>query len=203
MDRDSKELEQIAEANRREWQRLVEDNRQLQSELYGLRQKYNCPKDERGLTEWFARLGLLRAEQFQQAVETLQRKHRIPARWCGDFLQYAACSKPLHGPSISLGFPLGRYSLDKDGRPRSEIIIDAETAVNNRIVQDYIRQMHRTGTVRPPQPRSLNRHGQLDWQPVWEWHRQHPDVTLKEIAEMLGYSYGYVRQRMLKFDEDI
>jgi hypothetical protein len=36
----------------------------------------------------------------------------------------------------------------------------------------------------------------LDWRPLTEWRRRHPEITVTEIAKALGKSRSYVSMKL-------
>ena len=42
---------------------------------------------------------------------------------------------------------------------------------------------------------------ELDWRPVWEWSKRHPNIHLKEIAKALGREQKYVYRKLGELDK--
>jgi len=201
VDKAWQELLEVGEANRREWQRVIEDNLELQADLRALRARYGLSSSYSEAVRW-AESASPKIEELSQELADLAAKHGIPPKWHCALFYLAVLGRPF-GAFHGMGFPRGRLVYE-DGHFRSEIVIDSETVVDNPIVQEHIRGLQRQFLEfleGPPRPQPMNNNPRrLDWQPVWEWHRKHPDVTLKELAELLGYSYGYMRQQLTGFD---
>jgi len=201
MDKAWQELLGIAEVNKQEWQRLVVDNRELHADLRTLRVRYGFPLPNlSAVVRWLDNTSPQVQCQLNREIDDLAVKHGIPPKWRSPVWYLAILGRPI-GLSYSMGFPSGRCMRDESGHLRHEIIIDSETAVGNPHVQEFMESIQRQFLEGPPMPQPMKSNPRkLDWQPVWEWHRKHPDTSLKEIAEMLGYSYGYIRQKLAGFD---
>lgn len=203
MDKHERELLEIVEANKREWERLVEDNKELQADLRKLRIRYHCPYSERGVVHWLDHTDKATLEEFNREVDRLAQRYGIPEKWHADFWWYAASDYHLIEPGPSMGLPKGRFVEGEDGSIRHEIIIDADVCVHNPIVQRMIRLLQKTDLC-PPQPQPVRGNPRkLDWRPVWEWYKQHPSVTYKEIAEALYYREDYIRRKLAEVEREL
>lgn len=82
------------------------------------------------------------------------------------------------------GFPTFKYRPNEDGEWVHECIITPETDLRNPLL-DTIKQWQVARIEKPPLP---IKNGKVkDWRPVWEWKNRHPDVSDREIAEMLDF----------------
>ena len=207
MDKAGQALLGIFEANKRKWQRLVEDSQELRADLDALRVRHGFPLKMSKVAPWIDKAGLQERKQLSQEIADLATKHGIPQKW-RNALWHLAVTGRAWGLMLEMGFPSGRFvptvqqtEHGESSHVKHEIVIDSETAVNNPIVQKFIQEMRKQFLEKPPKPQPTpGNPRKLNWQPVWEWHKQHPDITLKEIADMLNYSHGYVRQKLAGFD---
>lgn len=199
--RDENELWEIAEAYELKWQRLIENNQELRNELRSLRGRYaGLPLRVEEVAKWVDRTPFHIRQQFRKEVEQLRKKHGIPEIWKTTFWYLAITGTPISVP-FPLGFPKGGSFVQREnGSTAMQLIINDKTAMHNPIVQKFIRAMQKQFLGPPPRPHPMKDNPRkLDWQPVWEWHKAHPYVSIREIAGMLGYSYGYVRQKLAGF----
>jgi hypothetical protein len=133
----------------------------------------------------------------RKAIEELMQKHLVHKKWFGAVWNRVIGGDDFFiGPSFSLGFPSGRWWREGD-QVIHQLVFDEYVDWKNPIVQDYIEQM-RGGTLStPPRPqRSKDNPRKLDWIPVWEWWKRHPDVEVNELARMLGYARSYLSRKL-------
>lgn len=99
-----------------------------------------------------------------------------------------------------MGFPSGRW-YRKNGKPYHELIIDDQVDVANPIIQAYILQMQK-GFDAPPKPLPMkNDRRKLDWRPVWEWHKKHPEIGMNDLARLLGYERSYLSRKLNELED--
>lgn len=195
-DRAWKRLNDIAEADRSEYERLVRDNAELRQRLKTLQGRYGFPLSVPEFTRWMDR----NREQFmtlQRELKTIMQELSIPDRWWSPVLYITGTYKPL-GVAFDMGFP----GMAANG----DLIITTSTDFANPIVQDAILQMQRTAIeerdpIPKPHPMKNNKR-KLDWRPISEWHKRHPNVTHDEIAKHLGYTPQRVRLKLAELDND-
>ena len=198
--KNERKLWEIAEAYELKWQRLIENNQDLRNELRSLRGRYaGLPLRVEEVTKWIDGTSSDIQQQFGKEVEQLRKRHGIPEIWKTTFWYLAITRTPISVP-FPLGSPKGHFVERENGSKGSKLIINDETAIHNPIVQKWIRAWQKQFLEPPPRPHPMKDNPRkLDWQPVWEWHKAHPYVSIREIADMLGYSYGYVRQKLAGF----
>jgi hypothetical protein len=216
MDSSEQQLWDIAAADQSEWQRLVEENTALYAECYRLQHRYGLPLASHSeLPQWIetqaAKICLDSGAQevryphdlpLGKDLRDLMDRHGIPDKWHTPLWHLIVLGWPL-GLQISMGFPGGVWKM-VDGRLRNELHITADTPVNNPIISRFIRQWQQQQHQRilltddpPPKPQPMRDHPRkLDWRPLWEWHKRHPDITQAEIAKAIDRSHDTVRKKL-------
>lgn len=200
----AKQLQEIASANWSEWKRTVGENQALQLDLCALRKRYRLPVKHEDFDSWyninwFDESQHQRQEQFHKDVKKLAEKHQVNMqKWGSPFIYLIVLGEP--GPIfIERGYPSITVSIDEKGRIIQNIVPALDTAMSNPIVQRYMANMHKSNVLTldpPPQPQKKLGSRKTDWRPVLEWSKRHPEFSLKEIAQILGFAYGTVRNRL-------
>jgi hypothetical protein len=188
----------IAEAERSEWQRTVVENQEFAAGIQQLRQSLGLPvANHMAFIRWLENTDGEIQEQLHKAIEELMDKHHARKEWFGAIWnRVIGGDKFFMGPSFSLGFPKGK-SWYEDGRVIYQPVIDETVDRKNPIVQNYIDLMLDGTRSTPPKPQpSKNNPRKLDWIPVWEWWKRHPDVEVNELARMLGYARSYLSRKL-------
>lgn len=199
-----KKLNGIAEANLAEWNRTVYENSALSSDLRALRRKYGLPIKHEEFRYWYDEPKRnQQIEEFHKDVDKLAVKHDINTeKWGSPFFYLIVLNDP--GPvSLGSGFPAVHTSTNSEGKMIRQVAPDLETALDNPIVQRYIADIHKQNILAedpPPSPKRQAGSRKVDWRPVWEWSKRYSNFTKKEIADLLGYSYGTVRSRLSRLD---
>ena len=79
-------------------------------------------------------------------------------------------------------------------------IVTLETDLRNPLVLKTMRYWQGHGRIGPPAPVTVDR--MKDWRPVWEWRNRNPDVSDREIAEMLGLHRVTVSRALERLDKE-
>lgn len=194
-----KRLEEHGNANIAEYRRLTDENTELQRDLAGLRAQYGFPfADGIELARWMEEHPLA-FEEARNALDALIQKHRIPRRW-QDNLWFSLTIK-WGGQSFSMGFPHAEISF-MDGKKVTRFVVDSSTDLRNPLVQEYMAAECQSEEM-PPRPQKMKGKRALDWRPVWEWSKRHPDVTRAEIARRLNYDRTTVSRKLEELDAEL
>jgi len=206
--REWQKLLAIADANRSECQRLIEENQDLQHDMAKMRGKYGFPVDLAGYAQWFTKHEQLGHFDFlnglNRDIKDLMQRHRIPSKW-----EDAVRSLFIHGDTgvlgpFNMGIPGGHFERLADGTFKPIVEIDDQTALWSSVVQKHISRIQERGAGKPPQPTIVNARGKKDWRPVWEWAKAHPQFTHAEIAHMLGYKdRTHVSKKLEELDQEL
>lgn len=214
-DHDEEELNAIAGADFAEWDRIeseVSSNQDLMTDIRLLRERYGLPCTTlRAHLDWLSHLGnsqgIEAITQYQDDIAALVKKYGFDNDKGKQTIQsLIEFGKRVQSKVGSLGFP-ALQAVYKDGefiafRP----VIGTDTAIHNPIVLKVLRDEQRDFLMQsdpPPAPQPMiDNPRKLDWRPLWEWHKRHPDVTLNEIAKKLNYNPVTVRRKLAELDSD-
>lgn len=194
------QLERVAMANKARQERLIDENLELQERIRDLQSRYQFPVQEmKDWNKWY----FDRAEQDINTIIDFQNEvHRLAMEYgVEEFEERIKWTVVLGKPLIAfygMGFPACTENVDG----KWEIKITDTTQINNPIVQEYIRSLTLSNTLRsdpPPEPhKDTNNRGKLDWRPVYEWNLRHPEFTYAEIAQALKRSARTVENKLLE-----
>lgn len=211
-------------ADRVERQRLFE-NTELLKEVKKLQVDFGLPLDPQGkvypsgkqIADWYGwdepievdKSGRKviygpkgqRRERLKKEIKALAKRFNIPNKFLSSLKNLVVANN--YGYQLfSAGFPSIRFDKDRDGNLVQELIVTPETDLGNPIVLEFIRdwQKDQLDTLSCPQP--IMRGRRLDWRPVWEWKKRHPDVTYKEIAPHLHRNSTNVRKALAALDKE-
>jgi hypothetical protein len=203
------QLNEIAAANLSEWKRTVEENQGLQQELRVLRAKYGLPISRSEFHKWYSSIEgsdenqRQHKEQFYEDVVKLAKKYELNMQKWGNPFIYLVVLGEVGPIFLESGYPSVAVSIDEEGRIFQRIEPTLDTAISNPIIQQFMASIHKSNVLTldpPPQPQKEPRGRGIDWRPILEWSKRHPDFSLKEIAQILGFSYGTVRNRLSSLD---
>lgn len=210
----------FSKADFSEWNRVTE-NPGLNSEVIRLRESYGLPLDCVHISQcgdwlgWDEPLGFdlageivtigeksRRREQLFTEVRELMARFDIPDKFNISIQNWVILGRRVLGYA-NLGFPTEQGYQSKDGKWIHELIITPETDLGNPLVIEYINYWQSHFAQKPPQPKPLASHPRkLDWRPVWEWRNRHPQVTDREIAEMLNRNRVAVSRALERLDKE-
>jgi hypothetical protein len=196
-------LQNIADAEKSEWQRTVIENQEFANDIQQLRQSFGLPVvGFQAFIEWLENTEADIQESLNHAIQALMEKHRIREKWSETIWRRVIGGDDFPiGPSFSLGFPSERWWREGE-EIKHQLVIDEHVDLGNPIVQDNIKHWldHSRSTPPQPQPSKDNRR-RLDWTPVWEWWKRHPDVRINDLATMLGYDRSYLSRKLNEVEE--
>jgi len=205
METHRRRLRNIAEAERSEWRRTVVENPEFVAGIQQLRQSLGLPvAGYVAFLRWLDSAGPEIREQLNKSIEELMEKHQVRKEWAEAIWNRVIGGDdfPLGGPRFRSGLPSTRMWHDGD-RFIHEIVIGEYVDLENPLVQDYIQQLRDVIRSTPPDPQpSKNNPRKRDWTPVWQWWKQHPDVTVNELARMLNYSREYVSRKLSEVEAE-
>jgi hypothetical protein len=205
-----KRLEDIWSANQSEWERRFSENQEFKSDLRSLQTRFNIPLDShQSITDWFDSQSHETLFEFSEEVKALSDKYDIGTKWTNrlwnEIWNYDAIIKEQTGLERYkgwAGFPKWRAFRNGD-ETIHELIITPETDFENPLVVEFIKSWQRSRRDVPPMPvPSRKKPNQLDWRPVWEWRKRHPNVIHNQIAEMLDYHPVTVRRALANLDKE-
>jgi len=204
MDAHWRKLLKITEADKSEWQRTVEDNEEFAEDIKRLRPSFGLPVTGFiAFTIWLDNAIKLGTEKrLGEEIKELMKKHHIREKWFIAIRDRVIGGDDFPiGPTFKGGLPGGRSWRDGEN-VKYELIIDENVALDNPIVQNYIKQMLDYNRSAPPKPQpTKNNPRKLDWTPVWEWSQRHPDVEINELARLIGYDRSYVSRKLHEVEE--
>jgi hypothetical protein len=187
-----------------EWQRTVVENPEFVAAIQQLRQSLGLPVSGFvAFVRWLDNTDPEVRQQLRKAIEELIQKHNVRKEWAEAIWNRVIGGDdfPL-GPRLSTGLPWVRGWHDGE-RFRDELVIDEDVDLENPIVQDYIKQLRDAIRSTPPMPQpSKDNPRKLDWIPVWEWSKRHPDVEVNELARMLGYRREYLSRKLSEVEAE-
>ncbi len=193
--RDWERLEAIAKSSSAEWERRVTRNDALMKQICELQAHYGLPLDGRNLDAWLDDRETLLT--FIYDLHQLIRLYDLPDEWHDNLFQFIVSKTPML--SFSVGFPAVSY-------PEHSIVIHTDTDISNPVVQRYIERRRRQLILRadpPPKPEPMKDNPRkLDWAPLVNWAKRHPEFTSKDIADLLHYNPVTIRRKLLEFDAD-
>ncbi len=199
-----------------EGKRLIE-NPELKSAILKIQTKYNLPLHiEKNViffespiyTSWMGWEASdkktkiekdKRRKKISQEVKELMDKFKIRSVYFGSLFNTILIGDDF--PSYQTkGFPTFKYRPNEDGEWVHECIITPETDLKNPLILDTIKQWQAGRIKKPPLP---IKNGKVkDWRPVWEWKNRHPDVSDREIAEMLHVNRVTVSRALEKLNKE-
>lgn len=195
-DKDAEELDEIERAQRLQWERLVLDNQELLRALGHVRAKHRLSMTTLSqVTAWAAKHYKEFCEICSE-VDALALQHGVPQHWRHNLLYFA-----LSGSfdTVGISFPVGYPGMEWTRRPSGEIVQKVILSPYGDVRNPYISSVIRDSQLQadpPPQPLEIGPRGKLDWMPVYEWHLRHPKVKYRELAELLGYSKQWIKEKM-------
>jgi len=201
---EERRLWKSGQANIDERKRTIDENKELQSELKDLRKRYNLViQNNSQLIHWLQSQPIETLANFSTSVNAIKEKYSISERMSGDFWA-AVWNIPVSDAYKSFrgwnGMPGMRFNKDL----KHELVITPETDITNEFVLVFIKAWQKTMIEhddKPPQPQKPVDSKRLDWSPVWEWGKRHPQITRKEIAVMLGRPYTVVKSKLEELDK--
>lgn len=201
-----KRLRAIANANKSEYQRLVEDNKELQAELVAIRGKYGLPSanDEHAYQKYHQWLDAARITPTEAAldadIDEIAKKHGV-AKWRKEIKNLATYGRAF--AVFSMGLPGTQYIHNADGTTTYKPDIPPDFDATNPIAVEALTRIQAQNQDVPPSPQPMKDDPtKTDWRPVWEWHHRHPEVPDKEIAQMLGVNRVTVTRHFNELDAE-
>jgi hypothetical protein len=192
------------------WERIQRDpgfvaaKRRIQKR-YGLPLPFDIRHHYRRWQTWLGRAGKRngarkkRGESFLSEVQTLLKYHQVPDAWYPDFIADIAGRASNQVGEIKL--PRTSFYQDAQGEWKWECILTPETNLTDPFVLEAIQNLQKEYAGDPPAPvPDLNDRRKLDWQPVLQWHRQHPLFSIAEIAGRIGYAPATLRRKFRKIE---
>jgi DNA-binding transcriptional MerR regulator len=203
------------EADISEWQRITE-NPILRAAVCRLQMEYGFPlSDVRAVMDWmnwlepieidkekgelvFGFYGM-RRQELDQKLKHLEKEFDISARWSDSLRSWVISGR--EGPNtLRLGLP-GINFHKEDGKLIPNLIVTPETDISNPLVIEMIKIFQEKFNDPPPQPQAIkDSHNKMDWRPVREWRKRHPDVPYKDIARMLNYNLTTIKRALKNSD---
>lgn len=195
------------EALLRERKRAINENRELQVDLANLRNKYNINfKNTQDHVSWLNSQSIDTQIKFSEDVEGLKTKYKVNDRINNAFWEALWNIPPEHGfytERILGGMPKLHFSKELG----FVLLITPETDIKNELVIEFIETWQKKRLKKqdlPPQPQKIKgSKKRLDWRPVWEWALRHPQITRKEIAQMLHRNYTDVKRKLAELDNEL
>lgn len=126
-----------------------------------------------------------------EEINELMRKYSIPFKWWTYlFYRVILAENSKSGPRFNGGFPTVRFDM-ATGKQTFTGIEDVD--INNPLVVDFINRIKRSNLKRDEVPRPLptGNRNELDWRPVQEWFLCHSEMTKKEKYTFIGEKLGY------------
>ena len=190
-------------ADRAEWERLTGDP-ELKTELHKVRARNDLPLPNLGqVWEWFDRIGNKKWLQFDKELNQLRKGFGIGDEWGQAFLYLVLLLEPHPFLIRRRGGIVARPPIE-GVRSRWRLdISDPSVDVNDPHFAYLVRQFReRLLKDLPPQPQPMKDNPrELDWRPVWEWKKRHPEVPNREIAEMLDRKHQTVRKKLSECEQ--
>ncbi len=188
-----------------ERKRIIDENKGLQSELENLRKQYKIAlKNNSELVHWFESQPVETLANFSADVNAIKEKYSINERMSNAFWG-AVWNIPVSDTYKSFpewrGMPQIQFTKDLN----QELVITTETDITNEIIIEFIKAWQKTvinTNDRPPQPKKKKDSTRLDWRPVWEWRKRHPQISINEIAKMLGKNRITVDRALVNLDNE-
>lgn len=195
------------------WERINRDPKFLKAKQklqsrYGLPLPFDIRLDNRKWLDW---LGMgekstkQRAKQgraFLKEVRALFKKLEVPEAWQADFIADIA---GLSSDNSLEEWSRPKFNVYRDshGNWKWECILTPETDLTNPLVLQLIQSGQKEYAGDPPRPaRDENYPRQLDWRPLYEWHKRHPLFSLEEIAERVNHSREAVSRAFTELEKD-
>ncbi len=199
-----------------EWNRLLE-NRKLGDDIRSIQSKFGLPLSLQGsqplfenptYTAWMGwdvrnttqRIRLnKRCKTLVQKARRLIHKYQIPSQYFGSLWNHLMTGK--EGPSYrSGGFPTYTFRKNDFGEWTHQCILTPETDLGNPLVMNDIRDWQVKHKTMPPRPLQVGK--AKDWLQVWEWRNRNPDISDRQIADMLGVHRVTVSRAMERLDKE-
>lgn len=191
-----------AKANVSEYVRTVVENTSLEADLRKIRRSFELP-----LADWKEYLAYVNDRlahqdfdtlaEFKRQINSIVSAHHVE-KWRGEVEAWALYGTPPRVVGRS-GFPGIAYSRRSDGIFLPTIVIPEDFDASNPHAQAFLMalQWH----VDPcPQPIRVG--VEMDFRPVWEWYKRHPNFSQGKLAEHLGYTRPYLNRRLKELDTD-
>ncbi len=206
------------DANRSEGERLLE-NQELMAEVKRLQREYGLPfgSDAESKRYWevLTNDGKVETETGQVALgpafdrhaklinqlRLLFTKYALPDRLYDALWGLVFLGRPgvQYGGGAFPAAPFPKYGE----RETPHLLIYPDTDIDNPMVLQYIRDWQASRREQPPGPKTIPGSRKVDWRPVWEWHKRHPDVTLRQLAKAISRDPSYVRRQMSLLEEEL
>ena len=139
--------------------------------------------------------------EFYGLMESLMAKHKLKDDWYDMFVTYIIRDDVFTIPAQILGLPYMTLNKNARGNWNWVIVTPPEVNLSSEITSRMLAWLREAVEDRPPQPQPMQGNTRkLDWQPVVEWHKRHPNVTQDEIARMLHRRPDTVRHKLSEFD---
>lgn len=123
-----------------------------------------------------------RRKKLINEVTKILDKYYVPAQYFGSLFYFVLTGKQSEG-YLTKGFPSFTYHRDENGEWKHKCIITPETDLENPLILDIIKDWQIARQTKIPLP--IKRGKSKDWRPVWEWKKRHPNISDREIADML------------------
>lgn len=196
-DKAQEELKALEESYWAEWRRVVVGNAEFQRDLRKLRRGYGLPLDfqneRRHALAWWdeqAKAGL----PLQDELQALAERYGLWKRWGRDLLTYTVYGGVTSFLAASLEGSV--YIAGGQGRER-RIVIGERANIRNPIVQEHITALQSSTDDQPPRPGPSSDGARVfDWRPLREWKQRHPEMTVTELAAVLGYKRSYLSRKL-------
>ncbi len=137
-------------------------------------------------------------------LQALAEKYHIPNDywlWFASWVKFGREYKVVAGDRTGLPAAKVTLSITPRGPARSPVsFVDGpEVDQNNRVIQGFkagVQKRDRLELQPPPRPTTDPLTGHADWRPLLIWHLRNPDVDYKQIADVIGYSTGTVKNKL-------
>jgi hypothetical protein len=189
-------LVEHAKADVSEYQRNIIGNAGLEANLRDIRRSFGLP-----FLDWKEYLAYFNDQidhqefeslvEFGREIDGLVGAHHVE-KWRNEVQSWAIYGIP---PEVR-GSSGGPYLSGSRARGLS-IVIPADFDATNPLSQVLLKAMQ---AAVEPCPRPIQIRNRIDWRPVWEWGKRHPNFTRMEIARLLGYAPSYLRHKLEALD---
>lgn len=137
----------------------------------------------------------LREELRQLAIE-----HGLNWKKWGRNLEMLAVFGKERAPlGFNIGFPGATGKSLDGGGYLLEVQLTPSVDVTNPVVQRYLADVHKKNVLAsepPPEPTPIDGTRELDWRPLQEWLKRHPDFTYDDIAPYVGRTANTIRKKV-------
>lgn len=194
-----------------EWDRLIADP-DLTHAIKAIRTEFGLPLVLKGKEVWFEDPSYQKwmgVDEDQDSPKALQRRklvaevdrlmdaHGIPRHLWGTLFAYVVLSRK--GTYQTGGFPEYTWRV-RNGQREPIAVLTPETDIHNSLVLESLSYWQARYRATPPKPKLIGK--RKDWRPVWEWSKQHPSVSHREIASALGLNRVTVSRALEELDKE-